>query len=163
MTKTQQIIQQLQLEPHVEGGYYRRSYQSEKSVEAPQQGLRYLMTSIYYLLTSDSPIGHLHRNQSDIIHYYHCGDPIDYWLISPGGELQQFTLGHNLMANQLLQLHVPGGYWKASRLQGGEYGLISEAVTPGFDYQDMELAEEGTIKTLYPGLWDLVKPLVKNT
>ncbi len=60
------LIRKLQLQPHVEGGYYRRTYNSQHNSGEPQ---RSLMSSIYYLLTDDSPIGYFHRNQSDIIHY----------------------------------------------------------------------------------------------
>ena len=65
-----ELFASLDLEPHVEGGYYRRTYQSDNMVTTTG-GQRYRMTSIYYLLTKDSPIGHFHLNHSDIVHYYH--------------------------------------------------------------------------------------------
>ena len=64
------------------------------------------------------------------MHFYHGGAPIIYTLVSPTGELRQETLGANLNEGQLLQLLVPGGWWKASQLNSGEYGLVSEAVSP---------------------------------
>lgn len=168
----QQLIQELQLEAHIEGGFYRRSYQAEAQLDIPGRGSRPLLSSIYYLLSTDSPIGYLHRNRSDILHYYHGGGPIDYWLISPAGELQRATLGYDLAAGQQLQLIVPGGYWKASRLRHEkqalkrseifDYGLISEAVSPGFDYQDMELAEAQVIQSQYSEHWDELKSVVKD-
>lgn len=51
-------------------------------------GPRYSMSSIYYLLTTDSSIGQFHLNRSDIMHYYHLGDAIQYSLISPDGTLK---------------------------------------------------------------------------
>ena len=27
-----------------------------------------------YLLNSESPVGHFHRNKSDIVHFFHMGD-----------------------------------------------------------------------------------------
>ncbi|PWK45886.1 cupin domain-containing protein [Pseudomonas sp. B21-040] len=139
-----EVITALDLEPHVEGGYYRRTYQSDdQSLVTTTGGQRYRMTSIYYLLTRDSPVGHFHLNQSDIVHYYHLGDAIEYTLIFPDGTLTTVTMGSDVIAGECLQLTVPGGVWKASRLTDGlaGFGLISEAVSPGFDFADMEMGD----------------------
>jgi predicted cupin superfamily sugar epimerase len=98
---------------------------------------RKLLSCIYYLLTCDSPVGYLHENRSDIVHFFQLGSPITYTLISPQGEISQTTLGPNIELGQQLQLVVPSGWWKASELTSGEFGLISEAVSPGFEYEDM--------------------------
>lgn len=148
-----QVIENLDLEGHVEGGYFRRTYQSDHREKVQtDQGSRYLLTSIYYLLTSTSPIGHWHLNQSDIMHYYHLGDPIEYMLIHPNGTLQKIVMGPDITQGQKLQLMVPGGTWKASRLMAEKagYGLISEAVSPGFDYSDMQLGKPEAMLKQFP-------------
>jgi predicted cupin superfamily sugar epimerase len=38
-----------------------------------------------------------------------------------------------------LQVLVPGNTWKGCYLLDGEYCLTSEAVSPGFAYEDMTL------------------------
>ncbi len=161
MTKLE-LIEQLQLEPHVEGGYFKRSFGHHLSATLPGLGERLLMSSIYYMLTDDSPIGHFHRNRSDIIHYWHAGSPMRYWLIDRAGHLSTAVLGPDLTAGQQLQLHVPGGYWKASRLESGEFGLLSEAVSPGFDFNDMQLADADQMQEDYPELWSQIKFLCKT-
>lgn len=148
----QSLIQSLQLEPHIEGGYFRRTYSAQHSV-AQAQGQRQLMSSIFYMLTDDRPIGYFHRNQSDIIHYWHGGSALSYLLIDQHGNLSRPSLGPNLDAGEQLQLIVPGGYWKATVLEHGDYGLLSEAVTPGFDYSDMTLATAEQMRRDYPELW----------
>ena len=102
------LIEALQLEGHVEGGFFRRTYeaQGQPRIDAGQ-GERFAMTSIYYLLTAEGPIGHFHRNRSDIVHYFHLGDPITYTLIHPDGELQTVTMGPDPRQGHLLQLTVP--------------------------------------------------------
>lgn len=139
----EELIQTLGLEGHVEGGYYRRTYEASNQARiSTDDGDRFRMTSIFYLLTAGGPVGHFHRNRSDIVHYFHLGDPIEYVLIHPDGELQTVTMGPDPRKGHHLQLTVAGGVWKASRLNGeGKqgYGLISEAVSPGFDYRDMTL------------------------
>lgn len=160
------LIDTLQLEAHREGGYFRRTYQADAQprVNTPT-GQRFSMTSIYYLLTEKSPIGHFHRNRSDIVHYYHLGDCLEYFLIDPQGQLTQVTLGTKLSEGEQLQLTVPGGWWKASRLcPGGSngFGLISEAVSPGFDYSDSELGNTASLIKAYPAHAELLKSLTRD-
>ncbi|MEO1341514.1 MAG: cupin domain-containing protein [Cyanobacteria bacterium J06635_13] len=159
----QDLIEQLSLIEHTEGGYFVESYRSEQTLPTVRVGGdRSLLTSIYYLLTDDRPIDHLHRNQSDILHYFQAGSPITYLLISPTGELEKVRLGLNFAQGEVGQLLVPGGYWKAAVLESGEYGLLGEAVTPGFDYRDMEIAQAEEFKTDFPQLWSELSPYVKR-
>lgn len=161
----QEIVAALDLEPHMEGGYYRRTFQADHHpMVETEGGRRYLMTSIYYLLTSSSPIGHFHLNQSDIVHYYHLGDSIQYTIIYPDGTLKTVVMGSDVTTGQCLQLHVPGGVWKASQLMEGSagYGLISEAVSPGFDYADMQLGSQQKLGELFPEHSELFEKLARG-
>lgn len=160
--KKNQIITHLSLEPHVEGGFFHRTYQSEHQTILTETGKpRPLLTSIYYLLSDDNPIGYLHKNRSDIIHYFHSGSPLTYHIIHPEGKVERVVMGKDLAAGQKLQLIVKGGCWKAAELTAGEYGLVSEAVCPGFDYADMALADRETIQILFPDLPDELERLIK--
>lgn len=149
-----QLIEYLDLEGHVEGGFYRRTYEATNTAKiSTNSGERFSMTSIFYLLSAESPIGHFHLNKSDIVHYFQLGDSITYYLISPDGELNTFVMGTNLAAGELLQLTVPGGTWKASKIiEGGKkgYSLISEAVSPGFNFADMTLGYQGLLLRKFP-------------
>ncbi|CAK0773270.1 conserved hypothetical protein [Gammaproteobacteria bacterium] len=114
------------------------------------------------MLTDDSPIGYFHKNASDIIHYYHAGAPLTYLIIHPNGDLHSYRLGPELRSGQVMQLLVKGGCWKASVLEQGEYGLLSEAVAPGFDYRDMQLANAAEMQQRFPRLWPRIAPYIKN-
>ena len=143
------VIEMLELEAHKEGGFFRRTYEATQAVDDRHP----TMSSIFYMLTDDSPIGHLHCNKSDIVHYWHAGNSLTYWLIDPNGQLSTVTLGPNLAEGEQLQLTVPGGVWKATELSRGEYGLLSEAVTPGFIYDDMTMASKTFLKESFPELY----------
>ena len=148
----QTIIKNLDLEPHPsEGGYFKRTYSSELDLTCTA-GTRKTLSSIYYMLTDDSPIGYLHKNKSDIIHYFHSGSPIAYFIIHPDGKFKRQILGNEVSQGQTPQLIVKGGCWKASELLEGEYGLLSEAVSPSFEYEDMELATIDIIQRQFPEL-----------
>ncbi|MGZ8159491.1 MAG: cupin domain-containing protein [Methylobacter sp.] len=157
-----QLIEKLSLEPHVEGGYFSRTYCSDLKTGIPANSKpRYLLSSIFYMLTDDGPIGYLHKNKSDIIHYFHGGSPLTYLILHPDGNLETKVLGVDLDKGQQLQLIVRGGCWKATELKSGEFGLISEAVSPGFEYEDMELAEQTAIKNRFPQVWDRLAKYVR--
>lgn len=158
----QDLIQQLNLVEHTEGGYFVESYRSPQTMTTDREGGdRNILTSIYYLLTDDRPIDHFHRNQSDILHYFQAGAPITYFLISPEGKLEKIKLGLNFTAGEVGQLLVPGGYWKAAVLESGEYGLLGESVSPGFDYRDMEIAQAADFNANFPHLWSDLAQYIK--
>lgn len=162
---SEEVIQALNLSAHVEGGYYRRTYQADtRNLIATAGGERFLLTSIYYLLTRQAPIGNFHLNQSDIIHYYHLGDPIRYSLIYPDGSLECVHMGSDIGNGQQLQLVVEGGVWKASELLPGPcgFGLISEAVTPGFDFADMRLGKCGELVDVFPQHGEVIARLTRE-
>lgn len=156
-------IDRLELVPLVEGGYYRQTYASALPVaRGPEREERPCLTTIHYMLTDDSAVGFWHKNTSDIIHFFHAGSPLTYFLLSPEGELSTKILGPNPRAGHSLQLVVPGGTWKATILRRGEYGLLSEAVAPGWDVRDWEMATEDALRrvqpSLPPDLLQLVRP-----
>ena len=160
---THQLVDALQLEGHVEGGYFRQTFKADhRALIDTANGQRVTMTSIYYLLSAESPIGHFHMNQSDIMHYFHAGDPITYYLIQADGELQTVVMGADPTQGQVMQMVVKGGTWKASQIPtDGDfgYGLIGEAVAPGFEYSDMQLGQTAELVTLYPQHAELIKSL----
>ncbi|WP_405691933.1 cupin domain-containing protein [Streptomyces sp. NBC_01185] len=150
-------IETLGLEEHTEGGYFRRTFQADHRPRVPTPaGDRYTLTSIHYLLTRRSPIGHWHLNRSDILHFHHHGEPITYHLLFPDGRHRTAVLGQDPGQGQLLTLAVAGGVWKASHLTDGDHGLISEAVAPGFDYADMTLARAQDLLQTFPQHEELI-------
>lgn len=158
-----QLISQLQLQLHpLEGGYYRRTYQSEKLYFDPshRNKQRHCASSIFYLLCDAQPIGFMHQNESDILHCYQLGNAMEYFLIE-GDRLRRVVLGPDLDQGQVLQLTVAGGVWKGSRLLGAGFSLISEFVVPGFDYDDNELANRNGMRQRYPHLYDDIAAVLK--
>ena len=164
MLDKQKLIEYLSLVEHIEGGYFKETYRSGYIVPTDRVGkARNILTSIYYLLTDERPIDYFHKNQSDIIHYFHCGSPVTYLIIDAAGKLEKVKLGLDITQGERLQLLVPGGYWKAAVLETGEFGLLGEAVAPGFDYQDMEIATVAKFQEYFPHLWQELTPYIQNS
>ncbi|WP_103654369.1 cupin domain-containing protein [Agarilytica rhodophyticola] len=162
------VIALLDLEAHIEGGYFKQTFIADhrSKIKTPN-GERFTMTSIYYLLTDESPKGHFHINKSDIVHYFHGGKPIEYFFITPDGKLERHVLGPDISSGHSLQLIVPGGYWKAARLMSEEdslydYGLLGDAVAPGFDYKDMKIGERDVLIKKFPQHKELIRELTRH-
>jgi len=138
-------IERLGLEPHPEGGWFRRIHTEPMAAS----GTRPAVTSIHYLLTTASPLGAMHRNASTILHYLQDGGPVDYRLLGPDGVLSEVRL--SFAPTDALFLAVPGDTWKGSRLAAGaSHALVSEAVVPGFDYADHDFLTEEMLVAAFP-------------
>lgn len=130
-------VQRLNLAPHPEGGWFRRIYTATAA------------SSIHYLLDRASPVGHLHRNGSTILHYLQDGGPVEYSLLNADGVLRRVVLGQ---ANgEEVFLHVPGGVWKASRLAAdASHALVSEVVLPAWQAEDHEFMSREQLLRDFP-------------
>jgi hypothetical protein len=119
----------LDLLPHPEGGWYRRTYESAISVVPPgYPGARPSATAIYFLL-SPGHSSQWHRVRSDELYLWHRGE-LTVWLDSA-----EYLLGPDRP-----QLLIPGGTWQ--RAQAGETeALISCVVSPGFDFADFSVTD----------------------
>jgi predicted cupin superfamily sugar epimerase len=157
----EEIASKLGLIAHEEGGYFRQTFQTDLTIELSDRkgSTRPVLNTIYYLLTAKSPINYLHRNRSAIAHYFHLGSPLEYFVVSPDGRLETHVLGPDIAGGHQLQLVVPEGCWKAARLLGEGYALISEAVAPGWDVRDRDLATPALLRE-WPALSDRLAPLV---
>lgn len=152
-------IERLELAPHPEGGWFRRIHTDARQVETAH-GARPVLSSIHYLLTREQPVGRLHCNRSTILHYLQDGGPVEYLLFDEQGALSRTVLGRE--PGQSLFLCVPGGVWKASRLLGdASHALVSEVVTPGFDYADHCFGGPELLAR-WPQHADVLKPLLRR-
>lgn len=155
--KAEQIIEKLDLKPLPgEGGYYRETYRSEK-VDAPatifginSTDSRVISTAIYYLVTTES-FSALHRIESDEVFHFYSGDPVEMVQIDHNGKLTRYTLGPDIFNGETPQVVVRKGTWQGLKLKhGGEWALMGTTVSPGFEFQDFELADREKLAKRFP-------------
>ena len=79
------IINNLKLELHVEGGYYRRTFCSELTYSTADDKQRNIMSTIYYLVTRKTQMSYFAVNKSDLVLYYHSGDPLKIIFVGANG------------------------------------------------------------------------------
>lgn len=147
MDRVHQLIDQLDLQAHPEGGFFKETYRSTETHPLTKDfpGGRNFSTGIYFLLTADS-FSAFHRIRSDEMWHFYEGDAFEVHVIHPNGQLETIALGPGNY-----QAVVPAGAWFASGVKpGGNYALVGCTVAPGFDFQDFELAEAASLIAQFP-------------
>ncbi|EME48367.1 hypothetical protein DOTSEDRAFT_57741 [Dothistroma septosporum NZE10] len=163
------LIHKLSLQPHPEGGHFVETDRSSHKVAAPwdpeSRPTHADSTTIHYLLTPASPLGHFHRNRARTIHTLHKGrgryviihaDEEKRW--TGKARIETFIVGQDVLKGERVQWIVEGGKYKCSYLlpdveggEGSEGLLISETVVPGFEFGDHDFLTDGRMKMLVGG------------
>jgi uncharacterized protein len=138
------LIDDLQLQPHPEGGFYRETWRSDlclprSALPNNYTGDRAAGTAILFLL----PSGHCsrwHRVRSAELWFHQAGDPLELVMAETlDGASQAIYLGRD----NSWQAVVPPNQWqRATPLDGrAGYALVACVVVPGFDFADFEMSD----------------------
>ena|SRR5436190_4609084 len=132
------LISELGLQPHPEGGYFREVFRSSHQVK-PLDGrsTRSALTTIYFLLLKGQH-SRWHRVASDEAWHFYEGDPLVVYWIDAQSDVHEEVLGngHPLCV-------VPAGCWQAAKPRG-KFSLVGCTVGPGFDFEDFEMIAAGS-------------------
>lgn len=133
-----QLIGQLALVPHIEGGHFRRFH----TTEAPAGG-RPALSAIHFLLAAGEQSA-WHRVDADEAWHFVEGDPLELLVYhAAGGRLERIRLGplgHGEGATAPVHV-VPAGAWQAARPLG-DYALCTCMVAPAFEFPGFTLLDE---------------------
>jgi hypothetical protein len=137
--RVEHLIRTLALEPHPEGGHYRRVYESNKQVHANGR-LRPSITSIQFLLAAGVS-SRWHRVDAAEVWDWQEGSAMELRMYDPHSRtLSRVQLDTAARGGQLLQV-VPAGVWQTARSHG-DYTLANCSVSPGFVWSGLELLDE---------------------
>ena len=159
MKTKQDWINELELEPHVEGGYFRQTYKAVETVELNDNRIRALSTSILFLLSSNNP-SHFHLLSSDEIWYYHFGHALTVHMIHPNSVYETVEIGPGI--GQKLQFTVPAGVIFGSTIESNnveDFAIVSCSVTPGFEYEDFKLYTQDELLEKFPNHEQIIRRL----
>lgn len=143
MPTARDVIEQLRLVPHPEGGWYRETYR-----HTPAEGGRGAATAIYYLLEAGDR-SHWHRVlDADEIWHWYAGAPLALSISPDGKAVETHRLGNDLVT-ATPQVLVPAGQWQSAQSLGdktlgdkkqGDWSLVGCTVAPAFDFAQFEMA-----------------------
>ena len=129
-----EIIAELGLEAHPEGGWYVETWR-----DAPEDGARGVGTAIYYLLRAGER-SRKHRIDAAEIWHHYAGDPIRLVLQADGGSPEELTLGPNVARGERPQILVPPGVWQSAEPLGS-WALMGCTASPAFQFEGFEFAD----------------------
>lgn len=129
------IVRELDLSPHPEGGYYRRTFCNGESPDDRGQA-----SAIYYLLDKEG-FSLWHRFDADELWFWHAGAPLVLEFGDERAAEETAVLGPDLLAGQHPQIRIPKGKWQHAKTLGA-WTLVSCMVSPGFLFETFELHHE---------------------
>ena len=135
-------IAALGLEPHPEGGYYRRMYTATDAIDTAG-GLRPAVTLIHFWLPAGER-SEWHVVSSDEMWLWHGPGTLELQFGGTGEhpvDGEKVLLGAPGTPGAQQQVLVPAGVWQRTN-PGAENVLVSCMVTPGFDFSDWRLETE---------------------
>ena len=160
-------IKKLSLQKHPEGGYFKEIYRSNESISnysLPDRfdGDRCFATSIYFLLEKNN-FSAFHRIKSDEIWHFYQGESITIYTIDNSGNLKNHKLGNNPENEEELQVVIPRNTWFAAILNKQDsFALVGCTVSPGFNFNDFELAKRELLINLFPQHKEIIEKLTIN-
>ena len=156
MQTAEYYIKNLNMDPHIEGGYFKESFISNDEARKDKK----LWSSIYFLLRTGE-VSNFHRLKSDELWYYHDGEALTIYMITPEGELITSQLGKNIENGEMPQVLVPKGYIFGSAMNNDGYSLVGCMVSPAFDYKEFELFDREYLLSLYPEHKEIILKLTR--
>ncbi len=136
MQVIQALIEQYQLMPHPEGGYFKETYRSPHLVKSPVNGAaRAGVTQIYFLL-GRGDVSRLHKVLHEEIWHFYQGAPLRL-IDMDGNNSQEIMLGEAGNYHHV----IPAGNYQAAE-STGDYSLVGCTVAPGFDFADFSFLKD---------------------
>ncbi len=151
----QDLIRELGLMPHPEGGYFRETYRAE---HCDAEG-RSASTLIYFLLLRGQ-VSKLHRIDADEGWHLYLGGPL--WIHelderAPDSAPTRTTLGTDVSRGERPQHVVRAGRWFGAELAPqAEFALVGCSVAPAFEFAKFELADRSVLQSRFAGAAALI-------
>lgn len=156
--EARRLIENLELLPHPEGGYYREIHRDRCHGHFAGLGERSAATAIYYLLPAGT-FSAFHRIVQDEVWHHYAGGPLRLHLLDPDtGAYRCDLLGGDLAAGANPVRVVPGGCWQAAEPLTG-WSLVGCTVAPAFEFVDFTLARRADLRGRFPAQGELIDRL----
>ncbi len=130
-----EVITRLGLKPHPEGGFFRETWR-----DVTDDGSRGSGTAILFLLR-EGDRSRWHRIDSTEIWHFYEGAPLELSIVEGGTPPLRHILGPGLFEGESPQAIVPPDAWQSARSLG-DWTLVGCTVSPAFDFDFFELADD---------------------
>ncbi len=122
----------LDLSPHPEGGWFRRTYRHTDELNQ-----RPIASAIYYLLSGEVR-SHWHRLDADELWHWYGGAPLKLWISETRTLETSVILGPNIIDGEEPQRLVSKDTWQCCQPKGN-WTLVGCTVSPAFSFSGFEM------------------------
>jgi predicted cupin superfamily sugar epimerase len=134
-----EIVRRLDLAPHPEGGFFRRTWESSVRAEGSDRGAG---SSILFLLPADVT-SRWHRIDATELWQHSAGAPLRLSTWAGGAApAHHHTLGADLADGEVPQIVVEPHVWQSARSTGA-WSLAVCVVVPEFSFDGFEMLPDG--------------------
>ncbi len=133
-SRADDLVRQLGLAPHPEGGHYAELFRSAARVQTAR-GERSALTTIDFLLRAGE-FSAWHRVLSDEVWHLLEGGPLVLWLLPP-----DLSRVHRVELSAMRRHVVPADWWQAAE-PAGEFAYVGATVGPGFEFADFAFGRD---------------------
>jgi uncharacterized protein len=132
-----ELIEELGLRPHPEGGHYLEIFRSSSEVQPrDSRPPRAALTTILFLLRAGEH-SRWHRVLSDEAWHFQEGEAMELFWVDREENVHREILSTGRRGARPAAV-VPAGCWQAARPLGA-YALVGCTVGPGFDFDDFQM------------------------
>ncbi len=139
-----EVIKQLELErfPQNAGWYKLVLHDSREECSKCEKICEIANSTTMLRLVEKNTISRWTRINSTLIRSFIAGDPLEVSVYRGNGLVKVKILGNDFSANQHPILVLPKNSWSKISSKG-EWSLASFLCTPGFEFEHLEIAQEG--------------------
>lgn len=102
------------------------------------------------MVTPDAPV-RMHRISNDQLYHYYLGDPIEVFMLHPGGTTERVVVGPDLRSGQRVQLLIPGNTFHTARVIGRRRWFLGASTEwPSVEPADAEIGDVDSLGEKYP-------------
>ena len=132
--RVRELISELGLQPHPEGGLFCEIHRSGEQVQRADGVLRAAVTTIFFLLPA-GVVSRWHRVAADEIWHHYEGAPLELGVLAPEAATPSLLRLGPVGRETLPVRVVPAHAWQNARSLG-DYTLVGCTVAPGFEFAD---------------------------
>jgi predicted cupin superfamily sugar epimerase len=158
-----QVIEELALVAHPEGGWFRESFRSTLSVGDAVHASEHAASTAIYFLLRQGEFSAFHWLNSDEVWHHYSGDVLELHVMDAKGGLQAVRVGTGLAHGERPQAVVPREHWQAARVAAGPAGFVlcGCTVAPGFEFSDFVMPPRAELVERFPQHTALITSLTR--
>jgi len=149
------FIKTLELQPHVENGFFKETYRSQIT----NDNRKSVLTSIFYLIKHGQRLAFRKLNYSDEVVVFQKGKSMEIIMIDLEGKLIIQKIGENIENGEKMQTVIPANFIACFRCRieeniesENDFCLFACICVPGFHYEDFKLLTIDEILVECPGI-----------